>query len=172
MRRDLHGYLPDDILTKIDRASMAVGLESRAPLLDHRIVEFALRLPYRFKFRDGTSKWLLRELLYRHVPRALVDRPKMGFEMPIASWLRGPLKSWAQDLVSGAGPEAADLVDMRKLERLLARHTSGVADGHQPLWAGLMLLNWAAQREPVRSATHVTCPVQVSTPWMQRPFAA
>ena len=143
MLRDIAGYLPDDILAKIDRASMAVSLESRAPLLDHRIVEFALRLPYEYKFREGTSKWLLREMLYRHIPRQLVDRPKMGFEMPIASWLRGPLKAWAFDLLASSHSDAADMLDLRALRRLLERHVSGIGDGHQPLWTALMYLNWA-----------------------------
>ena len=154
MRRDLVGYLPDDILTKIDRASMAVGLESRAPLLDHRIVEFALQLPYALKFRDGVSKWVLRQVLYRHVPCELVDRPKMGFGIPIASWLRGPLKSWAHDLVASSDGEVAQLLDLRALGRMLDRHASGVGDWHQPLWTALMFLNWArVQEQAVGAAT-------------------
>jgi len=161
MLRDLVGYLPDDILVKIDRASMAVSLESRAPLLDHRVVEFALRLPHDLKFRDGTSKWLLRQALHRHVPKHLVDRPKMGFEMPIASWLRGPLKSWAYDLLASSRGEASALLDLRALRKLLDRHASGVGDGHQPLWTALMYLNWAHARErssqaPARSAETVS----------------
>ena len=142
MLRDLVGYLPDDILTKVDRASMAVGLESRAPLLDHHVVEFALQLPYDLKFRDGTSKWLLRQVLYRHVPQALVDRPKMGFGIPIASWLRGPLKPWAHDLISASDSEMARMLDLVALRRLLDRHASGVGDWHQPLWTALMFLTW------------------------------
>ena len=143
MLRDLGGYLPDGILTKIDRASMAVSLESRAPLLDHRIVEFALGLPRDLQFRDGTGKWLLRQVLYRHIPNALVDRPKMGFGIPIASWLRGPLKPWAHDLISSSRGEMAELLDLKAMATLLDRHASGVGDWHQPLWTGLMFLNWA-----------------------------
>ncbi len=143
MLRDLVGYLPDDILAKIDRASMAVSLESRAPLLDHRIVEFALQLPLDLKFRRGVSKWLLRQVLYRHIPQDLVDRPKMGFNIPIASWLRGPLKPWAHDLIASARGDAAQMLDLRALRRLLERHASGVGDWHQPLWTALMFLNWA-----------------------------
>lgn len=142
MLRDIVGYLPDDILTKIDRASMAVGLESRAPLLDHRIVEFALQLPYAMKFRGGVSKWLLRQVLYRHIPQALVDRPKMGFGIPIASWLRGPLKEWAHDLIAASDGEMAHMLDLKALRRLLDQHASGVGDWHQPLWTALMYLNW------------------------------
>ena len=147
MLRDLVGYLPDDILTKIDRASMAVGLESRAPLLDHRIVAFALQLPYDLKFRNGVSKWLLRQVLYRHVPQQLVDRPKMGFGIPIASWLRGPLKPWADDLIAGSDSPMAHMLDLAALRRMMTRHVSGVGDWHQPLWTALMFLNWVKTLE-------------------------
>ena len=156
MLRDIVGYLPDDILTKIDRASMAVGLESRAPLLDHRIVAFALQLPYDLKFRNGVSKWLLRQVLYRHVPQQLVDRPKMGFGIPIASWLRGPLKPWANDLIAASDSPMANMLDLAALRRLMARHASGVGDWHQPLWTALMFLNWVKALE---QATGVSAPI-------------
>ncbi len=143
MLRDLVGYLPDDILAKIDRASMAVSLESRAPMLDHRVVEFALGLPHRMKIRGDTGKWLLRQVLHRYVPPELVDRPKMGFVIPIASWLRGPLKPWAYDLIASSRGEAAELLDLPAVRRLLDRHATGVGDWHQPLWTALMFLNWA-----------------------------
>ena len=143
MLRDLGGYFPDGILTKIDRASMAVSLESRAPLLDHRVVEFALQLPRHLMFRDGVGKWLLRQVLYRHVPQALVDRPKMGFVIPMASWLRGPLKPWAHDLIASSRGDVAELLDLKAMTAMLERHATGVGDWHQPLWTGLMFLNWS-----------------------------
>lgn len=134
-------YLPDDLLAKVDRAAMAVSLESRVPLLDHRVIEFAHRLPQSMKVRDGQRKWLLRQVLYRHVPRILVDRPKMGFSVPLAAWLRGPLAQWSEDLLSD--PAVSDFgIDPSALKRIQAQHRSGERDWHQTLWAVLMLKAW------------------------------
>lgn len=142
MLRDLMGYLPDDILVKTDRAAMAVGLETRMPLLDHRIVEFTLRLPLSMKTRAGISKWLLRQVLLRQIPKALVDRPKMGFGVPIGAWLRGPLRTWASDMIASEQTVADQFLDRRALTGMLDDHLAGVRDSSQPLWTALMFLAW------------------------------
>jgi len=140
MLADQTTYLPDDLLAKVDRASMAVSLEVRAPLLDHRIVELSWRLPQTMKIRGTTGKWALRQVLYRRVPRALVDRPKMGFSVPIDQWLRGPLRGWAADLLS------ADALDGLLDPAPIARAWRDLQDGRRQtgaaLWAVVMLQSW------------------------------
>jgi asparagine synthase (glutamine-hydrolysing) len=142
MLADQLSYLPDDLLAKVDRASMAVSLEVRVPLLDHRVAEFAWTLPPSMKVRDGRGKWLLREMLYRMVPRSILDRPKQGFSVPLDAWLRGPLRSWAEDLLSVAQLERAGLFRPAPVREawnaLLAGH-GGVA---QPLWALVLFQQW------------------------------
>ena len=115
MYRDLSRYLPGDVLVKVDRASMAVGLEVRCPLLDHRVVEFALRLPAHTKVRGPVSKWLLRQVLRRYVPDALFERPKAGFNVPIGAWLCGPLRAWAEDVFATARRVNDGVLDQQRV---------------------------------------------------------
>ncbi|MGV8948952.1 MAG: asparagine synthase (glutamine-hydrolyzing) [Candidatus Paracaedibacter sp.] len=133
-------YLPNDILTKVDRATMAVGLEARVPLLDHRIVEWAWAQPKSFKIHGKSGKWPLRQLLYKHVPQALIDRPKAGFALPIDLWLRGSLRDWAEDLLSPS--TLKETFDPRPIRQLWKDHLSGHRDNKEPLWAILMFEAW------------------------------
>jgi asparagine synthase (glutamine-hydrolysing) len=142
MARDLVHYLPDDILVKLDRASMAVALESRVPMLDHRVMEFAWSLPMALKRREGQTKWVLRQVLYRHVPRAMIDRPKKGFSVPIAAWLRGPLKEWAADLLDAKRLEAEGFLNPVMISTAWNEHVSGRVDRHNDLWSVLMFQQW------------------------------
>jgi asparagine synthase (glutamine-hydrolysing) len=140
---DLVSYLPEDILTKVDRASMAVSLEVRAPLLDHRVVEFALSLPSSLKRRRGTTKWLLRRVLDRRVPRALIDRPKMGFGVPLAGWFRGPLRERMDSYC--AGPELERLgLDAGPVRRLWADFTAGRSHRADLVWQMFILAAWSS----------------------------
>jgi len=142
MLADQTTYLPDDLLAKLDRASMAVSLEVRAPLLDHRVVEFSWRLPRSLKLRGRCGKWILRQVLYRRIPSSLVERPKMGFSVPIERWLRGPLREWAEGLLSHEEVARDELLAPHAIDRAWTDLQTGRQQAGAALWAILMFQAW------------------------------
>lgn len=139
---DMQTYLVDDLLTKVDRASMARGLEARVPFLDHSVIEFAWRIPLSMKLKDGVGKWILKRLLHQYVPEQIVDRPKMGFGVPVDQWLRGPLRDWAHDRLTPAAIRRHGLLNPELVANTWDEHARGVTDRGGALWTVLMLHMW------------------------------
>jgi asparagine synthase (glutamine-hydrolysing) len=146
MALDALSYLPDDILVKVDRAAMAVSLESRAPFLDHELVEFAWQLPMGYKIRNGQGKWLLRRLLNRYIPKVLTDRPKMGFGIPLDGWLRGPLRAWAESLLAEDRLQQEGYLNPAPIRDAWLRHQTGKANYGYRLWSVLMFQAWLQEQ--------------------------
>jgi asparagine synthase (glutamine-hydrolysing) len=149
MRQDTMTYLPDDILAKVDRAAMAVSLETRVPFLDHRIVEFASALPMSLKIRNGSTKWILRQLLYRYVPREMIERPKMGFGIPLHEWLRGPLREWADALLDPQRLASEGYFVPGMIQAVWKKHLQGQGNYQHQLWPVLMFQAWLDQKRAI-----------------------
>jgi len=142
MLKDLLGYLPNDILTKVDRASMSVSLETRVPFLDHELVEATFRVPINMHLFGGKSKSILRDILYKYVPQDLIERPKMGFGIPLDSWLRGPLKDWAESQLNEKRLDYEGYFVTQKVRKIWMEHLNGSKNWSSQLWNILMFQSW------------------------------
>ena len=139
---DAMGYLPDDILAKVDRAAMDVSLETRVPFLDHKVVEFVWSLPTHMKNREGEGKWILKQVLHKYIPDNMLKRPKMGFGVPVGQWIRGPLQDWAENLLSGARLQKEGFLNPRMVRQEWSRHLKGDSMGGDRIWQILMFQAW------------------------------
>jgi asparagine synthase (glutamine-hydrolysing) len=142
MALDLLTYLPDDILVKVDRAAMASSLETRVPFLDHKLIEYVFKIPHSFKFRNGNGKWILKKILNQYVPKSLTERPKMGFEIPLGSWLRGPLRDWAEDLLNEKRLNQENFFNTKLVRDKWLEHLNGKKNWQHHLWDILMFQAW------------------------------
>ena len=142
MYRDTLNYLTDDILCKVDRAAMGVSLETRVPFLDYKIVELAWRIPPSLKIRGAEGKFILRNILYKYVPKSLIERPKAGFSIPLSDWLKGPLRDWANKLLNQSRIEEEGYLDPQFVETIWSQHLNGERDWTFRLWSILMFQAW------------------------------
>ena len=147
MYLDSINYLPNDILVKVDRAAMASSLETRMPLLDHRLVEFAWSIPLEYKVKNNRTKWILREVLKRYLPDNLVERPKTGFGVPIAEWLRGPLRNWANDLLDEKLISSQGFFSYKPIKFKWKQHIKGNFDYSKEIWTILMFQAWLQRKK-------------------------